>query len=101
MSLVNLISKLITIDGLINKYGSPSSLILNVGSGETRYSENFINIDIERKNNVDVIADAHCLPFRSSSFDLIVICAVLQYCEDPRKVIKEAERVLRKGGRLG
>jgi arsenite methyltransferase len=47
------------------------------------------------------VADAHELPFESNSFDLTVAQAMLILVNDPIKVIQEATRVLKSGGRSG
>jgi ubiquinone/menaquinone biosynthesis C-methylase UbiE len=45
-------------------------------------------------------ADAHDLPFAEASFDAAVCISVLGFCQDPEKVLAEARRVLRPGGRF-
>jgi ubiquinone/menaquinone biosynthesis C-methylase UbiE len=44
--------------------------------------------------------DMYQLPFAGASFDAVVIHQVLHYAERPARVIAEAARVLRPGGRL-
>jgi ubiquinone/menaquinone biosynthesis C-methylase UbiE len=45
-------------------------------------------------------ADGHDLPFADESFDAAVCISVLGFCQDPRKALAEARRVLRSGGRF-
>lgn len=47
-----------------------------------------------------VVGDAESLPFKDSIFDLVFFGAVLHHFPNPKKAICEAERVLKKGGRL-
>jgi ubiquinone/menaquinone biosynthesis C-methylase UbiE len=47
-----------------------------------------------------VEGDASKLPFSDSSFDAVLIVTVLCFVQDPQKVVAEAFRVLRPGGRL-
>jgi len=72
--------------------------ILNIGSSSSSFGENCINLDIRETNGVDVVADAHMLPFGEKAFDICVLCAVLQYCENPCEVAREVGRVLIPGG---
>lgn len=44
-------------------------------------------------------ADAHKLPFRKETFDVIICTEVLEHVEDPGKVLLEIKRVLKKNGR--
>ncbi len=45
-------------------------------------------------------ADMYQLPFPDHRFDTVTIHQVLHYADDPARVIAEAQRVLRPGGRL-
>lgn len=46
-----------------------------------------------------LVADAHKLPYKSSSFDLLVCTEVLEHVDDPGLVIQEIKRVLQKNGK--
>lgn len=43
-------------------------------------------------------ADAHKLPFRQKSFDLVICTEVLEHTVNPEKVLKELKRVTKKNG---
>lgn len=45
-----------------------------------------------------VKADAMDLPFKESTFDLVVFCGVLMYIKDKQKAVNEMARVTREGG---
>ncbi len=45
-------------------------------------------------------ADAHRLPFREGTFDVVILFAVLHHVEDWRRVLDECFRVLAPGGRI-
>jgi SAM-dependent methyltransferase len=117
-SVLKLIMPPIPIQNIISKteYSKISSLIfnthfktLNIGSGDYtgvgaklwRYaSGEVINIDIQDGDTVDVVGDAHNLPFDDSSFDSVIMQAVLEHLHTPEVAIKEAFRVLKPGGFL-
>lgn len=44
--------------------------------------------------------DAHMLPFRGDSFDVVVLFEAIYYLSEPERFISESLRVLRKGGVL-
>lgn len=46
-----------------------------------------------------VCADAHKLPFKNHSFDLIICTETLEHVVDPRKTLLEMKRVLKNKGR--
>ncbi|MFW9972923.1 MAG: methyltransferase domain-containing protein [Candidatus Odinarchaeota archaeon] len=81
----------------INRKGTKTK-ILDVGSGSRRLDEKAINMDIELFINVDVIGDAHNIPFKDETFDTVWCEAVLEHTGDPSKVISEIYRVLKKDG---
>ncbi|MBO8171541.1 MAG: methyltransferase domain-containing protein [Bacillaceae bacterium] len=50
---------------------------------------------------VDLLSgDIHNLPFPDDIFDLVIGNIVLEFVDDPKQVVSEALRVIKKGGRL-
>lgn len=100
--MINLLVKNYSEDQFLIEYGllSHEKRILNAGSSSVRYGMNCVNVDIQNKQNVDVVCDIHELPDSLGNFDAIVCNAVLQYCHTPQKVASEFYRVLRPGGYL-
>ena len=80
-----------------------SGKTLDIGCGESEYSEYFpnrIGIDI-KASHTNRIADAHDLHmFKDEEFDGILCTEVLEHLHTPQKAIKEMYRVLKKEGLL-
>jgi SAM-dependent methyltransferase len=57
-----------------------------------------ICLDLEIKQRVDIVADAHFLPFKEGVFDGAILQAVIQCTKDPGRVVSEVYRGLRAGG---
>jgi SAM-dependent methyltransferase len=77
--------------------------ILDIGSGTAHIKEvrsDVISTDILRFPGIDVVADAHRLPFAAGTFSGIIMLDVLHHLERPIKFLNEASRVLKRGGRL-
>tara|TARA_B100000795_G_scaffold268419_2_gene255330 strand:+ start:104 stop:733 length:630 start_codon:yes stop_codon:yes gene_type:complete len=81
--------------------------ILVVGSGNDPYRDLFDDLDVYtrldivvNKKIVDVVADAHYLPFGSNSFDCIMAIEVFEHLENPSAFVKEAHRVLNTSGSI-
>ena len=59
---------------------------------------------LPKPNDLDKImsisADAGKSPIKSHSFDTVIIIQVLQFIYEPTKVIAEANRILKKNGRI-
>ena len=79
--------------------------VLNLGSGIGHFdhylskSIRTINLDIDfLKPDVDVVADAHFLPFKSESIDIVYSIAVLEHVKFPWIVAGEVARILCPGG---
>lgn len=72
---------------------------LVMGSGVSRY-ENACHLDIDDFPGVDVVADAHRIPFADNSFSGVICEVVLEHVPNPTQIISEAWRVLRPGGRV-
>jgi len=76
------------------KFGRKKTFALDISKG-------MINLAKEKKLPVYfVLGDAQRLPFKNSSFDLVVSVTVLEFVKEPFLLIKEAYRVLKPGGTL-
>lgn len=76
---------------------------LEVGSGSGNLRDELPGVlasDIVASPFLDIVLDAQSLPFASSSLDNIVGVDVLHHIEFPRRMLKEARRVLKPGGRI-
>jgi SAM-dependent methyltransferase len=90
------------------KFGSllpPEARVLVVGSGsgpghgmsELSPTLQLVRTDIAPRG-VDVICDAHDLPFEDASFDAVILQAMLEAVADPYRCVEEAHRVLKNDG---
>lgn len=82
----------------LKNFGSDDTVI-NVGSLSKKI-EGVYNLDIAYYPNIDVVADAHHMPFKDGSVDGIVIKNVFEHLKDPAKVREELKRVVKSGGRI-
>jgi SAM-dependent methyltransferase len=81
----------------------PEGRILDIGSGTAHIKDfrpDIISTDILAFPGIDVVADAHRLPFPDQSFAGVVMLDVLHHLERPIEFLREASRILRPGGRL-
>ncbi len=85
-------------ESMVRDFTTAETVGLNVGSKSVKFGPNWVNLDVVAGPGVDVVGDAHAMPFDDGSFDAVVLSAVLQYCRDPLRVAAEAGRVTRPGG---
>jgi SAM-dependent methyltransferase len=81
----------------------PEGCVLDIGSGTAHikvFRPDIVSTDILSFPGIDVVADAHRLPFSDESFAGVVMLDVLHHLERPIEFLKEASRVLKPGGRL-
>jgi SAM-dependent methyltransferase len=81
----------------------PEGRVLDIGGGTAHIKEfrpDVVSVDILKFPGIDVVADAHRLPFRDGFFAGVVMLDVLHHLERPVEFLREASRVLRPGGRL-
>jgi uncharacterized protein YbaR (Trm112 family) len=75
----------------------PGSLCLSIGGGPMREHPSLVNVNIGPFANVDVVADAHRLPYADGSVDAIFCEAVLEHLARPHEAVEEMFRVCRPG----
>lgn len=78
-------------------------LIIGTGNKYSFYQNIFknhlvINSDVHNQFKVDIIFDAHQIPFKDESFDLVLSSQVLEHTMRPWIVAKEIMRVTKNGG---
>lgn len=81
----------------------PPGRLLDIGGGSAHfksYRPDVITLDIVPFEGIDVVADAHKLPFADRTFSGIVMLDVLHHLQHPLVFLREAARVLMPGGRL-
>lgn len=85
----------------------PDLSVLDVGGRIQPYRpllegrlRSYFAADPQLEGLVDVVCLGETLPFRDSSFNLVVCTQVLTYVSDPARVVEEIYRVMRKGGHL-
>lgn len=108
------------LDIVFERFLSPEELIgctvLDVGSGTGWFSQRavtmgsrVVSLDIgvrllkkvREKCPANVVAgDACCLPFSSSTFDVVISSECIEHTIDPKRALEEMCRVLRPGGTL-
>jgi len=59
-----------------------------------------VESDVAHGPNTNIILDAHAIPFKEESFDLVIAQAVLEHVLDPFQCVKEIQRVLKPGGMI-
>jgi SAM-dependent methyltransferase len=78
--------------------------VLDLGAGLRPFADllpgRTIALDHRARPDVDLIGDAHRLPFRDATFDAIVCTEVFEHLLDPPTAANEMIRVLKPGGRL-
>ena len=77
--------------------------VLDIGGGSAHakeFRDGIVTLDILPFPGIDVVADAHALPFEDGAFAGIVMLDVLHHLERPVAFLREAARVLAPGGRL-
>jgi SAM-dependent methyltransferase len=76
----------------------PGALCLSIGGGPSRPHPALVNLNIGPFENVDLVGDAHALPYADGAVDAIYCEAVLEHLERPELAVAEMDRVLKAGG---
>jgi ubiquinone/menaquinone biosynthesis C-methylase UbiE len=107
----------LTLKYLLEDLGKINGKVLDVGCGSGAFTEaverhrpdlEVYGCDVSRKaivtakkesgNILFSVCDAENLPFPDSSFDVVILKFVLEHVSEPKKVLQESYRVLKKGG---
>lgn len=100
-----------SLERYLGKICAGNCLVLGAGleiNLVNRYSNAIVGINICREELLQIggtkaeliLADAHWLPFREASFDVIVSKSVLHHFINLRGAMKELKQVLREGGNV-
>jgi uncharacterized protein YbaR (Trm112 family)/SAM-dependent methyltransferase len=74
-------------------------VVLDFGAGLQALDDPcIIRMDLRLTPYVDIVGDAHALPFKAASIDFAFGGAVFEHLADPPRAIAELHRVLRPGG---
>ncbi len=57
-----------------------------------------INLDLDGRHEPTIVGNAHSLPLRDSSVNIVLATELLEHCQDPWEVVDEVFRVLSLGG---
>ena len=74
------------------------SLILNLGSGQQAFGN--IRADVTKQKNVNLLCDAHHLPFRPESFSYVYSKNLFEHLSNPMESLMDQVRVLVPFGKL-
>ena len=91
----------------IQRFIPSGSLILDVGCGEGEFLSllknkyKVVGIDLKKSGKRGfeyIVMDAHCLAFKNSVFDAVILSDMLEHAENPFEIIKEVGRILKDNG---
>jgi SAM-dependent methyltransferase len=73
---------------------------ISIGGGPLRVHPRFRNLNLAPFPNVDVVGDAHRLPFEDGTIGVVHCEAVLEHLERPEVAVAEMFRALQPGGQV-
>jgi len=91
--------------GFINK----TSQIIDIGGKRDKkrglfnidsYGAKVIYVNLDPRSKPDIVADASNIPLADESCDIAIMGELLEHVAEPMEVLKEANRLLKKGGVL-
>ncbi|MDR3465415.1 MAG: class I SAM-dependent methyltransferase [Xanthobacteraceae bacterium] len=89
--------------------------VLDVGAGSAPYRKLFAHCDYKTQDfaqlrddqlrhggyaTIDIFCEAHAIPVRDASFDVVLCTEMLEHVPEPIAVVRELGRILAPGGRL-
>lgn len=89
---------------LQRELGGVRGVVLDLGAGLRPFADlipgQTIALDYRARPDLDLIGDAHHLPFGDATVDAIVCTEVFEHLIDPPAAAREIIRILKPGGRL-
>jgi SAM-dependent methyltransferase len=89
---------------LQRELGGVRGVVLDLGAGLRPFADlipgQTIALDYRPRPDLDLIGDAHHLPFADASVDAVVCTEVFEHLIDPPAAAREIVRILKPGGRL-
>lgn len=92
----------VTLDRFIAAHAT-TARTLDLGAQNGPYAAHFprrVAMDLKPSSGIHLRGDAHTLPFRDASFDVVLCTEVLEHLPEPQRAIDEMFRVLTPGGQL-
>lgn len=90
---------------LLSRSSQPRVLVIGgsiVGAGMNVFANHpsleLVETDVSVGPSIELVCDAHDIPFTDQSFDGVVVQAVLEHVADPHRCVEEIHRVLKKDG---
>src|SRR5437667_1268272 len=85
---------------LIRRLSSGKSFRVSIGSADTRLAE--LNLDIDKKQRPDIVADARNLPLQPEIADEVLFTDVIEHLPIGSEIcaLAEISRILRQGGKI-
>ena len=82
--------------------------MLDIGSGHARgyeglfeaYTSEYLCVDYQYAETVDICSDCYEIPLSDRSIDVILSTQMLEHLQTPERMLQEAHRLLKPGGRL-
>ncbi len=88
-----------TVTYILANAGAIVTGVDNEAQGLKYAKENLESMDTHKTLKYSFIeASAYDLPFEPEEFDIVVHCEVIEHLQEPEKMLKEVQRVLKKGG---
>lgn len=84
-------------DALAKVINEAEGVCLSIGGGPLRHHEKLTNLNIGPFPNVDIVGDAHELPYADASVAAVHSEAVFEHLADPNKAAAELARILKPG----
>jgi SAM-dependent methyltransferase len=83
----------------IRKHVDPcANTVVDLGCGNFRVDKNFITLDVNDYDAVDVVASLEALPFKDESLDAMCSRSVLEHVPDLSRAVSEISRCTRSTG---